>query len=235
MIDTETDSDVGVNVWISFADVFAGLLLIALMGLVVVLGKHSAEDVRFSSSLVQAMNRATEITKQITKQMQATLGKQLPAKATQTQYSETEIVIPEGTLFAPLGFDDYLSDAKKREVLTSIRQALKDSLDQAGAERKYVRIVIEGHTDSDPIRPSKMSREIPTNWELSSRRATGVLRFFEEGGLRAQDYNIVAMGLADTKPVGPNTSDAEKSLNRRIVIRIVPDLDKLRASLPTGH
>jgi flagellar motor protein MotB len=228
VIGTEAESDVGVNVWISFADVFAGLLLIALMGLVVVLGKHSAEDVRFSSSLVQAMNRATEITKQ----MQGKLGKQLPAVASQTQYSETEIVIPAGALFAPLGFDDYLLDSKKREVLTTIRQALKDSLDQAGEERKYLRIVIEGHTDSDPIRPSKMTREIPTNWELSSRRATGVLRFFEEGGLKAQDYNIVAMGLADTQPVGPNTTEAEKSLNRRIVIRIAPDLDKLRASLP---
>jgi chemotaxis protein MotB len=56
------------------------------------------------------------------------------------------------------------------------------------------------------------------NWELSSRRATGVLRFFKDGGLPAQEYNIMAVGLADTQPVTPNTTEDGKQQNWRIVI-----------------
>jgi chemotaxis protein MotB len=140
-------------------------------------------------------------------------------------------VIPAGELFAPFSYDDYLTDSRKRALLTTIRQALKETVDEARDERRYLRIVIEGHTDSDPIRGVNIMSAIPTNWELSSRRATGVLRFFEEGGLDARDYNIVAMGLADTQPVAPNNTEAEKSQNRRIVIRIAPDIEKMRAAI----
>jgi outer membrane protein OmpA-like peptidoglycan-associated protein len=223
------DSSPGVNVWISFADVFAGLLLIILMGLVLVLYRfrdHTVEEIQFSSSLVRSMNRATDITKELQKK----LSDRLPSMSDQTQYSETQIVIPAGALFGSYGFDDYLNDPTKLKLLTDIRQALRDALDQAGAERRFLRIIIEGHTDSDPIKPSAINRAIPTNWELSSRRATGVLRFFEEGFLTAKDYNIVAMGLADTVPVVSNETEEEKKKNRRIVIRIEPDIDKIKSS-----
>jgi outer membrane protein OmpA-like peptidoglycan-associated protein len=227
MIDSEDYSSREVNIWVSFADVFAGLLLIMTMGLVFLLNHRQDENVKFSRDLVRVMNRATDTTKQ----MQAKLNPLLPAMASQTQYSETQIVIPAGALFASFGFDDYLNDPVKLKLLTDIRQALKDTLDAAGEERKFLRVTIEGHTDSDPVKPSAVTRAIPTNWELSSRRATGVLRFFEAGGLTAQQYNIVAMGLADTQPVAPNTTEEEKKKNRRIVIRIEPDIDKLRQSL----
>jgi outer membrane protein OmpA-like peptidoglycan-associated protein len=229
MIDTDEESSESINIWISFADVFAGLLLIVLMGLVLVMFKfrdHTIEEIAFSSNLVKSMNRATEITKQLQRKLSA----RLPSMSDQTKYSETQIVIPAGALFGSYGFDDYLYDPTKRQLLIDIREALRDALDQAGEERKYLRIIIEGHTDSDPIKPGSATHAIPTNWELSSRRATGVLRFFEEGNLAAKDYNIVATGLADTVPVASNVSEEDKRQNRRIVIRIEPDIDKIKAS-----
>jgi outer membrane protein OmpA-like peptidoglycan-associated protein len=229
MIELEEESSSGLNIWISFADVFAGLLLISLMGLFLILFKlrdHSLEQIEFSSSLVKSMNRATDITKQLQEKLSASL----PSMSHQANYSETQIVIPAGALFGSYGFDDYLYDSTKRQLLSDIREALRDALNQAGEERKYLRVIIEGHTDSDPIRPGSVTRAIPTNWELSSRRATGVLRFFEEGNLTAKDYNIVATGLADTLPVAPNTSEENKKQNRRIVIRIEPNIDKIKSS-----
>lgn len=227
MMDSEHYSSRDVNVWVSFADVFAGLLLITIVGMVFLLNNRQDENVKFSRDLVRVMNRATETTKQ----MHAKLNPLLPAMSSQTQYSETQIVIPAGALFASFGFDDYLNDAVKLKLLTDIRQALKETLDAAGEERKFLRVTIEGHTDSDPFKASAVTKAIPTNWELSSRRATGVLRFFEAGGMSAQAYNIVAMGLADTQPIAPNTTEDEKRKNRRIVIRIEPDIDKLKRSL----
>jgi outer membrane protein OmpA-like peptidoglycan-associated protein len=225
--ESSRESSRDMNIWVSFADVFAGLLLITIVGLVFLLNHRQDENVKFSRDLVQVMNRATETTKQ----MQVKLSHLLPSVFSQTQSSETQIVIPAGALFASFGFDDYLNDPTKLKLLTDIRQTLKESLDAAGKERKFLRVIIEGHTDGDPVKLGPTTKCIPTNWELSSRRATGVLRFFEEGGMSAQEYNIVAMGLADTQPVAPNTSEVEKSKNRRIVIRVEPDIDKLRKSL----
>ena len=227
MIDIDEESSSGVNIWISFADVFAGLLLIVLMGLVLILFRfreQTIEQIQFSSNLIREMNRATEINKQ----MKEKLSKLLPGLETETQYSETEIVIPAEALFSSFGFD--VTDPSKRQILVAIREALREALDQAGEEHKYLRIIIQGHTDSDPIKPNAITREIPTNWELSSRRATGVLRLFEEGGLTADHYNIVAMGLADLFPIAPNDTEENKKRNRRIVIRIEPDLDRIRES-----
>lgn len=222
MVELEEESSEGVNVWIGFADLFAGLMLVMLMGLVVVLSKHKLEDVQFSNNLVSAMNKATEVTKRL----RSNLEGRLPEAGAKTQYSETQIVIPANALFASFGYDDFLRDPAKRELLTAIRSALQDALNQAGDQRKSLHIIIEGHTDSNPIRPSAVTPSIPTNWELSSRRATGVLRFFEEGGLGAAEYNIVAMGLADTQPIATNDTEEGRSQNRRIVIRVEPDLER---------
>ncbi len=76
---------------------------------------------------------------------------------------------------------------------------------------------IEGHTDSTPIK-GWLSRYFPTNWELSSARAAAVLRILNKYGLKARKYRII--GLADTVPLLPNTSKKNKSLNRRVVVRM---------------
>ncbi|GEM_PF-1793141 len=224
MINNEDTPQGDINVWISFADLFAGLLLIVIIGIGALWKpqiEQKKEDVLFSDNLIREMNKATAINKQ----MKDKLRKRLPEMGD----SETEIVIPAEALYASGGYD--VTDPSKQTTLKTIRQALREALDQAGEDRKFLRIIIEGHTDSDPIKSSTATKEIPTNWELSSRRATGVLRFFEEGGLIASDYNIVAMGLADTVPVATGNTENDKRRNRRIVIRIEPDLDKIRASL----
>lgn len=226
MIDSEDYSSREINIWITFADVFAGLSLISIVGLVFLLSHRQDENVKFSQELVRVMNHATETTKKLKSKLDPLLKK----ISSETQYSETQIVIPAGALFAPCGYDDYKFDQEKLALLQDIRAALKDTLDRA-EDRRFLRITIEGHTDSDVIGARGCGRDIPTNWELSSRRATGVLRFFEEDGLSAQSYNIMAVGLADTHPVAPNTTEEQKKLNRRIEIKIEPDIAKLRHSL----
>ena len=80
--------------------------------------------------------------------------------------------------------------------------------------------VVEGHTDDVPTNGTHW----PTNWELSSARATNVLRFLVE--LRQLPApRASAAGYADTRPRVPNDSEEHRQLNRRveIVIIIPPD------------
>jgi chemotaxis protein MotB len=209
----------------SFADVFAGLLLITIVGLVVLLHERQDENVQFSQNLVRVMNKVTSATNS----MQEKITPLLPPTASRMQVSETQIVIPNVALFSSFGYDDYLKDTQKGKLLMDVCSALKESIDQAGEDRNLMRIVIEGHTDSDPVNATRDSC-IQTNWELSSLRATGVLRYFKGCGLTAGEYNVIAVGLADTQPTAPNTKE-EKSKNRRIIIRVEPDIDKIKSGL----
>lgn len=99
------------------------------------------------------------------------------------------------------------------------RAMLKDTAKQALAkiapiiEASDSPIRIEGHTDNVPIRTT----EFGSNWELSVRRATEVVRHLIE------KYNfpperISASGYAEYRPVAPNDTAENRALNRRIEI-----------------
>jgi chemotaxis protein MotB len=77
-------------------------------------------------------------------------------------------------------------------------------------------IRIEGHTDNVPI----STYEFKSNWELSVRRATEVVRYLvERGGISPK--RISAAGYAEYRPVAENDSEENRALNRRIEIIVV--------------
>jgi chemotaxis protein MotB len=73
---------------------------------------------------------------------------------------------------------------------------------------------VEGHTDSVPI----STPQFPSNWELSTARAIEVVKFFESQGLPPQ--RLMAAGYAANAPLEPGISEAARSRNRRIEIRL---------------
>ncbi len=97
-------------------------------------------------------------------------------------------------------------------VLKSVSDILKNVNDK--------QIRIEGHTDNVPI-GVKIRDKFPTNWELSTGRATNVVRFFiEQGGVNRE--NLEAVGYADTRPVADNETEEGRTANRRIEITLFP-------------
>jgi len=82
-------------------------------------------------------------------------------------------------------------------------------------------IQVEGHTDSNPIY-GRLQQQYPTNWELSTARATTVLRFLiEQTGMNPKDFS--ATGYADTRPAVPNDSEEGQAQNRRVEIVLYPE------------
>jgi chemotaxis protein MotB len=76
---------------------------------------------------------------------------------------------------------------------------------------------IEGHTCDLPPRPGG---RYPTNWELSSSRATNVLRYLTES--KGLDPRFLSpSGCAGFHPLVPNTCEANRRRNRRVDIVIV--------------
>jgi chemotaxis protein MotB len=75
---------------------------------------------------------------------------------------------------------------------------------------------IEGHTDDVPIR----TNEFKSNWELSTRRATEVVRYLVEAHRFPPD-RISASGFAEYHPITTNDTSENRSLNRRIEIILI--------------
>lgn len=81
-------------------------------------------------------------------------------------------------------------------------------------------IEVEGHTDDIPI----ATAQFPSNWELSSGRASSVVRLMIDNGVPAERLSVV--GLASNQPLVPNDSPENRAKNRRVTITIVaPKVD----------
>ncbi|HEX9396140.1 MAG TPA: type VI secretion system protein TssL, long form [Burkholderiales bacterium] len=77
-------------------------------------------------------------------------------------------------------------------------------------------VVVTGHTDDVPIRTARY----PSNWELSTDRADSVVGLMAS---RLRDPSrLQAEGLADSAPVAPNDSTANRARNRRVAIILRP-------------
>lgn len=79
-------------------------------------------------------------------------------------------------------------------------------------------VEVEGHTDDVPISTAKF----PSNWELSSARATNVVKFLLSQGI--DKSRLKASGFADSQPKQQSDKDPVLSLqqqrqaNRRVVV-----------------
>ncbi|MBH8580930.1 OmpA/MotB family protein [Bisbaumannia pacifica] len=74
------------------------------------------------------------------------------------------------------------------------------------------RLSVEGHSDNVPIATARF----PSNWELSTARASAVLRDLERQGIDAT--RMRAIGYADTRPLADNASAEGRAANRRVEI-----------------
>lgn len=111
-------------------------------------------------------------------------------------------------------FDSGRAEIKPRglEILKRVGDILK------GVPDKVVRI--EGHTDNVPIGAALRAR-FPTNWELSTARATVVARFLQDK-VGLDPTRLSATGYGEYRSVAPNDSEEGRAQNRRIEIILAP-------------
>ena len=117
-----------------------------------------------------------------------------------TDRTKIVVRIPGGSLFEPGSADLVLE--KSKPVLDEIVRLLENY-------PRY-RISVQGHTDDSPISTDRF----PSNWELSSARATAVLRYFIDKNINPK--RLTATGYADIFPIASNDSELGQATNRRV-------------------
>ena len=103
-------------------------------------------------------------------------------------------------------------------VLTGVAHAL--NLDKTHP------IMVEGHTDNVPISGS----QFPSNWELSTARASVVVRFLIHTGI--DKFRLGAAGYANLYPVASNSTDIGRSKNRRVEIVLLRQDQQITPDIP---
>ena len=78
-------------------------------------------------------------------------------------------------------------------------------------------IEVEGYSDDTPISTS----QFPSNWELSSARASSVVRLFLDNGVAAE--RLSAIGYGPNRPVMPNDTPEGRARNRRVTVMILAE------------
>lgn len=188
--------------WPSFVDALAATLLV-LVFIITILSIFSGK--------VLDQIEGREKAKQASSRLNDDLALLLKADGVQIE-SQGEVLrirLPEDVLFdsgqAELNPDGLRVVAQLGSRLAAVTEGHID---------------VEGHTDDRPITGSLADR-FPTNWELSTARATQVVRLFaEEAGIAPE--RLTASGYGAHRPVASNDSPEGRAANRRIEIRVAP-------------
>jgi len=119
-------------------------------------------------------------------------------------------VVPTDILFdtgsADLSGDAQASMGKLAKTLNEVAAEIPSSIDWV--------LRIDGHTDKRPIH----SEQFPSNWELSTARATAIVKQLVVQGI--QPRHLSANGFGQFQPLDPADSDAAYAKNRRIEIQL---------------
>jgi chemotaxis protein MotB len=134
-------------------------------------------------------------------------------RVTQTSRG-VSVEINASVLFDP-GEARLAGDSK--EVLGVVAGLLKDDTHA---------IQVEGHTDITPISNSAFA----SNWELSTVRASSVVRLFIDKGVASM--RLTAVGNAANQPVASNDDAVGRARNRRVAVTILAALPEGGSELP---
>ena len=118
---------------------------------------------------------------------------------------QSEVLFPSG--------GNELNEAGQVEM-GKLATALLDLAKEIPAEINWV-LRVDGHTDNVPL--SGTGRYLD-NWELSSARATSVVKFLISKGVPAN--RLVAAGFGEFQPIAEGSDDAARATNRRIELKL---------------
>lgn len=101
-----------------------------------------------------------------------------------------------------------------REEMAKLASALVELGGEIPPEINWV-LRVDGHTDNVPLSGAGRYRD---NWELSTGRATAVVKFLIENGVPSR--RLVAAGFGEFQPLDPEDSQEARDKNRRIELKL---------------
>ena len=169
----------------------------------------------------QAARAAASAERENLKKIQQKISNELKAAGLE---NAAKFEINERGLVVNIVTDKVLFDTGKAELRPAGRKVIDTVAPILKGIPNYMSI--EGHTDDVPL------NGVRSNWELSTDRASAVLRTLVTDGIPMS--KISASGYADQRPIASNKNDAGRSKNRRVAVVVLPTVP-LGTSASAAH
>lgn len=217
-IQTDDPENTGAPRWtLTFSDVMSQILVFFVM----LFSMSTMDKFKYQES-VQSMQKALltkqqqellektdfERLKEINEIINRKISSSDARNSVSTKFDKDGIrIIVKDSVFFTSGESDLLPGASP--VLLTIANALSGY---------HFKILVEGHTDNIPISTEKY----PSNWELSTARATNVVKYLISQGHLAPE-RLMATGFAEFRPLLDNNTDSHRARNRRVEIKVMTE------------
>jgi len=117
---------------------------------------------------------------------------------------ESEVLFPSGS--ATLTPEGMAAMDQIAEAILELQKEIPKDINWA--------LQINGHTDARPI----SNPQFPSNWELSTARASAVVKYLVSKGVPGE--RLVAAGYGEFQPVDPGNTEEAYQKNRRIELKL---------------
>lgn len=131
---------------------------------------------------------------------------------------DIEINVEKGVVFISLSdkmlfkSGSYTVTERAREILAKVAIVINGKPD--------FEALVEGHTDDVPY----SNGPLIDNWDLSVKRSTAIVRELQDLGV--QPGQLIAAGRAEYNPLVSNDTPANRAINRRTKIYVLPKIDQ---------
>lgn len=171
-----------------------------------------SEKDKYINGIRDAMTRKDSINLALAFQLKRELADGIQDQDIQINVEKTVVYISIADKMLFKTGSDVVSDRAK-EVLGKVATVI--------SSKPNMEVQVEGYTDNVPIK----TKCIKDNWDLSTARATAVVRVLQN------DYNVdpsrlIAAGRSEYMPLATNDTPEGRSTNRRTRIVILPKLDE---------
>jgi chemotaxis protein MotB len=179
------------------------------------------------NQLEAEQKRLWDMRKLLEEQRQAVEGlrKKMADALTGFNSNELQVFVKNGRVYVSLQ-ENLLFPSGSAVVNPKGKQAL-GTLAQVLNSNPDINVVVEGHTDSIPIRG-----KYEDNWALSTARATAIVRLLTDVN-KVDPTRVTASGRSKYEPVDANDTPEGRQRNRRTEIILAPKLDQLMQLLQT--
>jgi chemotaxis protein MotB len=133
---------------------------------------------------------------------------------------DIEVNVEKGVVFISIAdkllfkSGSYLVSERAKEVLAKVAKIIND--------KPTFECMVEGHTDNVPFIGNTILLD---NWDLSSKRSTAIVRVLTND-LKVNPKQLIAAGRGEFIPLVENNSVANRAINRRTRIVILPKIDE---------
>ncbi len=206
---------------VDFQKATSGKLLDQLSALSVI-SKEGAESIRQSLETIDKQSRDLSLlNSQIRSKDSLNLVLVLNLKRSLTDVNDADVnvKVDKGVVLISLS-DNMLYKSGSSEISNNAGSVL-EKIAKVINDYKTFDVLIEGNTDNVPFATNCFL----DNWDLSVKRATSIARVLQKN-YSVDPSRIIAGGRSEYNAKVPNDSKANKSINRRTEIIIMPKLDE---------